>query len=126
MDRWQQHQAELLSRDDRAGFWLKVLSAPSGDAEGQASAQPAVHAETPMAEYAGMRGSLGIDRAGLDRDQVQMTGRRGDVPVPQPPGWGNVRAAAALGHPMGQDARAEYGERQREAAEAINGFRPGR
>jgi hypothetical protein len=121
MDSWQQRQAELLAIDDRAGFWLRTLHARPHD-EHQAAVQPNPPSVRDMspAEYAELRASLGIDRAGLDRGQVQQLGYRGDSPlVPPVPGADYVRAAAAqlAMNGYGPQARQDYGRRQQQAAQ---------
>jgi hypothetical protein len=102
--------------DALPGFWSRTLHAPQDGPEDQAPA--------PVTDHAEWREQLDMDNRGLERGQVQLLGYRGDSPlVPEKPGAAYVRAAAAIGHDFGRDARAEYAARQHAAAHEINGFR---
>jgi hypothetical protein len=115
MDPWEARQAELLSLDDRAGFWYRLLYGPQDEPEHQGA--------EPVTDHAGWRQQLDLDHRGLDRGQCQQLGYRG-VQVTRPaPGAEYSRAAQVLQHDMGPDARSEYAARQRQAAEQIYGFR---
>jgi hypothetical protein len=133
---WDQRIRAALPETDGAAQWRRRLHAtetgaqdePGEDMPGGIPAppgelQPAVRPDTGMAEYARARESLGIADRGLDSGQIQGLGHRGvELPATMP-GADHVRAASAIGHPMGPDARAEYAQRQQAAAAAIYGFR---
>lgn len=114
-DVWESRRQELMSGDDPAARWLRLLSVPPAEPERQAPAPVTGHAE--------WRRQLDLDHRGFG-GQVQQLGYRGDTPLlPPMTGADHVRAAAALGHDFGADARAEYARRQHAAAQAINGIR---
>ena len=130
MDVWEERQQELLNRDDRAGFWLRVLNdvqtarksepredAPSGIPAPQDSLRPALRQIRTCRRTRNSVSRLASMRAAWTVIRLSELGYRGVAMPETMPGREHVAAAMAQQHEFGADARTEYAWCQQAAAQ---------